>query len=54
MKFEILYNIINLNFFRYAFILYDDEEQANYVIEHADQYKINGQPLSVSVYRNKK
>jgi hypothetical protein len=41
-------------FLRYAFILYDNEQQAASVIEHADQYQINGQQLVVSLYRKKK
>jgi hypothetical protein len=42
------------HFFRYAFILYNDEWQAASVVDQAQQYKINGQPLSVSFYSNKK
>jgi hypothetical protein len=40
--------------FRYAFILYNDERQAASVVEQAERYKINGQPLSVSFYSNKR
>jgi len=39
-------------FFKYAFLLYNDERQAANVIEHADQYQINGQPLILSFYCN--
>jgi hypothetical protein len=41
-------------FYRYAFILYDNEQQVARVVEHASQYEINGQPLAISLYCNKK
>ncbi|CAF3974889.1 unnamed protein product [Adineta steineri] len=37
----------------YAFIRYNDEQQAASVIDQAEKYKINGQPLSISLYSNK-
>ncbi|CAF5225629.1 unnamed protein product, partial [Rotaria magnacalcarata] len=38
----------------YAFILCVDEQYADYIITHADQYKINGQLLEVSLYQNQR
>ncbi|CAF1545014.1 unnamed protein product, partial [Adineta ricciae] len=35
----------------YAYIAFDDKQQATYVIEHANQYQVNGQLLTVSLYR---
>jgi len=43
-----------LLFYRHAFLLYDTEQLAANVIKHADQYHVNGQPLIISFYRNKK
>ncbi|CAF3948506.1 unnamed protein product [Adineta steineri] len=36
----------------YAFILYDNEQQARDVLEHPDRYKIDGQSLHISLYRH--
>ncbi|CAF1151917.1 unnamed protein product [Adineta steineri] len=37
----------------YAIIRYDDEQQAASVVDQAKKYKINGQPLSISLYSSK-
>ncbi|CAF4080767.1 unnamed protein product [Adineta steineri] len=34
----------------YAIIRYDDEQQAASVVDQAEKYKINGRPLSISLY----
>jgi hypothetical protein len=41
-------------YFRYALILYNDEQQADCIIKHYHQYNINGQQLPISVYRQNK
>ncbi len=43
---------MSLFLYRYAFILFDDEQQVIQVIQNTDQYQINGQSLAVSLYRN--
>lgn len=49
---ECIISLIYLH--RYAFILYDNEQEAANVIKQADQYKINGRPLMISFYRNRR
>jgi len=47
--------IFLLNFLcRHATLLYDNEQLASNAIQHVDQYKINGQQLTVSLFRHKK
>jgi RNA recognition motif-containing protein len=43
---------MSLFLYRYAFILFDDEQQVIRAIQNTDQYQINGQSLAVSLYRN--
>ena len=53
--YDIIEDIINWSFclfYRYAIILYDDEEQAASVLKHNGQYQIHGHPLVISVYRD--
>lgn len=40
--------------FRYAFILFDDEQEAADVVNQAKRYRINGHQLTVSLYCNRK
>ncbi|CAF4298407.1 unnamed protein product, partial [Rotaria socialis] len=40
--------------FGYAFIVCVDEQSAEYIITHVDQYKINGHLLDVSLYQNQR
>jgi hypothetical protein len=44
--------VVSSCFSRYAFILYNDKRQAAIVVDHAEQYHINDQPLAVSFYFN--